>query len=52
MIPLNDAQYDQWDLFENAATYSYARSILEKYKNKESLIDSEDKRKKSVITNE
>ena len=52
MIPLNDAQHDQWDLFENAATYSYARSILEKYKNKESLIDSEDKRKKSAITNE
>ncbi len=35
MIPVNVTQNEQWDLFENAATYSYARSILEKNKNKE-----------------
>jgi len=30
MIPTKDSQNEQWDLFEHAATYSYARSILEK----------------------
>ncbi len=30
MIPTKDSQNEQWDSFEHAATYSYARSILEK----------------------
>ncbi|CAF4344459.1 unnamed protein product, partial [Adineta steineri] len=30
MIPIKSSQNEQWDLFENAATYGYARSILEK----------------------
>lgn len=48
MIPWHESQDDQWDLFENAATYSYARSVLEKYKNKENLNVHEGKRKKRV----
>jgi hypothetical protein len=50
MIPVNDSQYEQWDLFENAATYSYARSVLEKNKNKESLND--EKARRMMNTNE
>jgi hypothetical protein len=38
MIPIRDTKNEQWDLFENAATYSYARSVLEKSKNKDNLI--------------
>ncbi|CAF4377045.1 unnamed protein product [Rotaria sp. Silwood2] len=30
MIPTDDSQNEQWDSFENAATYSYARLVLEK----------------------
>ncbi|CAF3430705.1 unnamed protein product [Rotaria sp. Silwood1] len=30
MIPTNDSQNEQWDSFENVATYSYVRSILDK----------------------
>ncbi len=30
MIPTKDPQNEQWDSFEHAATYSCARSILEK----------------------
>lgn len=52
MIPLKDSQDDQWDLFENAATYSYARSVLGKNKNKESSFPDEDRRKKMMMTNE
>jgi hypothetical protein len=52
MIPINDAQNEQWDLFENAATYSYARSILEKYKKKDSLTIDEDKPRRTMNTNE
>jgi hypothetical protein len=37
MLPIKDSQNEQWDLFENAATHSYARSVLEKNKNKDNL---------------
>ncbi|CAF1480220.1 unnamed protein product, partial [Rotaria sordida] len=40
MIPTNDSQNKQWDSFENAATHSYIRSILEKNKNKDTLSTS------------
>jgi len=31
MIPVEEFQHNErWDVFENAATHSYARSILEK----------------------
>ena len=41
MIPMDKSLNEQWDLFENAATYSYARSTLEKNKNKDSLISDD-----------
>jgi hypothetical protein len=35
MIPVQKVkQNERWDAFENAATYSYARSIVEKNKKK------------------
>jgi hypothetical protein len=43
MIPIKDSLNEQWDLFENAATHSYARSVLEKTKNKDSLIIPDEK---------
>lgn len=52
MIPMKQSEDDRWDSFENAATYSYARSVLEKNKNKDSLNLNEDKRKKPTTTNE
>ncbi len=52
MIPVNDSQYEKWDLFENAATYSYARSVLEKNKNKEGLHGNDEKSRRNMSTNE
>ncbi len=52
MIPVNDSQYEKWDLFENAATYSYARSVLEKNKNKEGLQGNDEKSRRNLNTNE
>ncbi|CAF4001686.1 unnamed protein product, partial [Rotaria sp. Silwood1] len=37
MIPMHGSQNEQWDSFENAATHSYIRSILEKSKNQDTL---------------
>jgi hypothetical protein len=48
MIPKKDSQNEQWDLFENAATYSYARSALEKNKNKDSLINDDGKPRRTI----
>ncbi|CAF2988369.1 unnamed protein product, partial [Rotaria sp. Silwood2] len=50
MIPINNSQNDKWDSFENAATFSYIRSILEKEKNKDALTSAHEKQKKTVIT--
>jgi len=52
MIPINDTQNEQWDLFENAATYSYARSILEKYKKKDTSTIDDDKPRRTMNTTE
>jgi len=49
MIPIKDSQNEQWDLFENAATHSYARSVLEKNKNKDNLT-SHDETPRTIIT--
>jgi hypothetical protein len=46
MIPIEDSQNEQWDLFENAATYSYARSVLEKNKSKDILSTDNEKPRK------
>jgi len=48
MIPKKDSQNEQWDLFENAATYSYARSVLEKNKNKDSLMNNGEKLRRTM----
>ncbi|CAF4844012.1 unnamed protein product [Rotaria sp. Silwood1] len=45
MIPIQDSQNEQWDLFENAATYSYACSILQKNKNNDTLTANHGKSK-------
>ncbi|CAF3904829.1 unnamed protein product [Rotaria sordida] len=50
MIPIQDSQNEQWDLFENAATYSYARSILQKNKNNDTLTINYGKSSKSLTT--
>ena len=52
MIPIKDWQNDQWDLFENAATHSYARSVLEKNKNKNKLTIDDGKPKRTMTTTE
>ena len=49
MIPIDKSLNEQWDLFENAATYSYARSTLEKNKNKDNLI-SDDRTSTKAMT--
>lgn len=42
MIPKTESENEQWDSFENAATYSYARSILRKDNKKDvSAMDDE-----------
>jgi hypothetical protein len=48
MIPTKDSQNEQWDLFENAATHSYARSILEKNKNKDTSNTDDGKPRKFI----
>jgi hypothetical protein len=51
MIPTENSQNEQWDLFENAATHSYARSILERNKNKDpSSPEDEKPRRTSTMT--
>ncbi len=50
MIPTKDSQNEQWDLFENAATHSYARSVLEKNKNKDSLMIYDEKSRRTMAT--
>ncbi|CAF4010277.1 unnamed protein product [Rotaria sordida] len=50
MIPIQNSQNEQWDLFENAATYSYARSILQKNKNNDILTINHGKTSKSLTT--
>jgi hypothetical protein len=52
MIPIKDSQNEQWDLFENAATYSYARSVLEKNKDKDNLIIDKEKQRRTKTTTE
>jgi hypothetical protein len=52
MIPINDTQNERWDLFENAATYNYARSVLEKYKKKDTLTIDDDKPRRAMNTTE
>ncbi|CAF0951970.1 unnamed protein product [Rotaria sp. Silwood1] len=48
MIPIQDSQNEHWDLFENAATYSCARSILQKNKNNDTLTTDHEKLSKSL----
>ncbi|CAF4511049.1 unnamed protein product [Rotaria sp. Silwood1] len=43
MIPTNDSQNEQWDSFENAATHSCIRSILEKSENQDTSTTSHEK---------
>ncbi|CAF1116862.1 unnamed protein product, partial [Rotaria sordida] len=50
MIPINDSQNEQWDSFENAATYSYVRSILENNKNKNTLTTNYEQLKSTIST--
>lgn len=50
MISIKDSQNEQWDLFENAATYSYARSVLEKNKDKDNLIIDKEKQRRTKTT--
>ncbi|CAF3258135.1 unnamed protein product [Rotaria sp. Silwood2] len=50
MIPKRDSQNEQWDLFENAATHSYARSILEQNKNKNTLTTNQKQLNKNMTT--
>lgn len=52
MIPVKQAQNEQWDIFENAATHSYARSIVEKSKTKNSSITNENKSRSTITANE
>lgn len=50
MIPVKESQNEQWDIFENAATHSYARSVLEKSKN--NLTTNENKSRSTISANE
>ncbi|CAM4773277.1 unnamed protein product [Rotaria magnacalcarata] len=50
MIPIQYSQNEQWDLFENAATYSYARSILQTNKNNNNLTINHGKSSKTLTT--
>lgn len=50
MIPIKDSQNEQWDLFENAATYNHARSVLAKNKDKENLIMKHEKQRQTKST--
>ncbi|CAF3511447.1 unnamed protein product [Rotaria sp. Silwood1] len=50
MIPKSDTQDEQWDSFENAATYSYVRSILENDKNKNALTTNHEQSNKIMTT--
>ncbi|CAF1015057.1 unnamed protein product [Rotaria sp. Silwood1] len=47
MIPTNDSQNEQWDSFENAATHSCIRSILEKSENQDTSTTSHEKPSKN-----
>ncbi|CAF1014905.1 unnamed protein product [Adineta ricciae] len=54
MVPLERFHLNEkWNVFENAATHSYARSVLERNKKKRSLIidDSQSKRKTTTESN-
>ena len=52
MIPIKENQYDErWDAFENAATHSYARSILEKNK-KKGILTTNDNYSRTIDTTE
>ncbi|UJR29010.1 hypothetical protein I4U23_010228 [Adineta vaga] len=48
MIPLKNSQNERWDLFENAATYGYARSVLEKDRNKDVSTIDDDKPRRAM----
>ncbi|CAF0730867.1 unnamed protein product [Adineta steineri] len=50
MIPIKSSQNEQWDLFENAATYGYARSILEKHRNKDISTMDDEKPRRTLAT--
>ncbi|CAF3845002.1 unnamed protein product [Rotaria sp. Silwood1] len=50
MIPMHGSQNEQWDSFENAATHSYIRSILEKSKNQDTLTTNHGKPHAWILT--
>ena len=51
MIPIHRGTLDEkWDTFENAATYSYARSVLKENKNKEQFNSIDDKPRRIMTT--
>ena len=53
MIPVEEFQHNErWDVFENAATHSYARSILEKDKKKDVLTIDDNYSKRTITTAE
>lgn len=52
MIPVKDSQNEQWDMFENAATHSYARSVLEKSKSKDRFIQNDGESESPITPNE
>ena len=52
MIPVKDSQNEQWDMFENAATNSYARSVLEKSKSKDHFIQNDGGSESPITSNE
>ncbi|CAM4808551.1 unnamed protein product [Rotaria magnacalcarata] len=51
MIPINDSQNSEWDAFENAATYSYVRSIFEQNKDKHPTINDHEKTNITIDSN-
>jgi hypothetical protein len=52
MIPEEGFPHNErWDVFENAATHSYARSILEKNKKKDVLTIDDSSSKTATTTN-
>ena len=43
MIAQDDSNYEQWDLFENAATHSYARLILKESRSRD-IVNIDDRK--------
>lgn len=51
MIPISRSNLDEeWDTFESAATYSYARSALKENKHKDQFTSVDDKPRKLMTT--